>query len=254
MTGHWVHTLAILILIITGAIAFFPGIDFSNNTLRFFHRVSAIVGGGTTVLYISFNARVSWNYVKDTFTWETSYLKWLLTAAYRYFGGDRSKMPSHDIIDAGHQLWRLVMVTTGLLFFSTGFMMWFFKESFPQGVFTWFLFIHDLSFLSLLVTLPIHMIAKAAKPVITAVDCIECNICVSDCPREAIFLYQGQPIVSHNDCAYCGNCIQSCPRTVFGIEYIRWWHWPIEGMPAENDPRLKDLCLPHNHPPGAGLN
>ncbi len=219
MTGHWLHTVAVLTLILTGALTLFPVQITEGNTIRFIHRVAVIVAAGTMVSYLLFNLKESWHYALDSFRRKTPASERLTTVAYRYLGGNRTQRPTQDLIDAGHRVWQAVMFSTGPLFLITGLTMWFFKESLPAGVYIWCLFVHDAAFVALVVSLPLHMVAKAAKPVVTGPDCTECNVCVEGCQSQAIVLREGQPAVNTGACVYCASCIESCPTAVFGIEY-----------------------------------
>jgi len=42
-------------------------------------------------------------------------------------------------------------------------------------------------------------------------DCIACEMCVSNCPVEAIIMKDGHAKVKYNDCIFCQLCIDNCP-------------------------------------------
>lgn len=50
-------------------------------------------------------------------------------------------------------------------------------------------------------------------PIYDEEKCIECNLCVTECPERAISI---KPVnISHTDCIACGKCISICPVGVF---------------------------------------
>ena len=42
-------------------------------------------------------------------------------------------------------------------------------------------------------------------------DCIACEMCVTNCPVEAIFMKDGHAKVKYTDCIFCHMCIDNCP-------------------------------------------
>lgn len=52
--------------------------------------------------------------------------------------------------------------------------------------------------------------------------CIGCNICVRDCPAEAIEIVktgekQFKFVVYLDRCVYCGQCVEVCPKKVLSM-------------------------------------
>lgn len=42
-------------------------------------------------------------------------------------------------------------------------------------------------------------------------NCINCQICMSGCPVNAIIEDEGHAKVIYSECIFCGNCIDNCP-------------------------------------------
>ena len=42
-------------------------------------------------------------------------------------------------------------------------------------------------------------------------DCVACEMCVTNCPVEAIIMKDGHAKVKYDDCICCNTCIDNCP-------------------------------------------
>ena len=47
--------------------------------------------------------------------------------------------------------------------------------------------------------------------------CIECRLCVENCPTKAIGIYHGKPVIDENSCIYCEICSRICPMDVISV-------------------------------------
>jgi Fe-S-cluster-containing hydrogenase component 2 len=43
--------------------------------------------------------------------------------------------------------------------------------------------------------------------------CIGCQICVTECPVDAISMDKGIAIIDQNICTKCGICMEKCPQS-----------------------------------------
>lgn len=50
-------------------------------------------------------------------------------------------------------------------------------------------------------------------------SCVECGLCVSYCPENAITMDTGKPVINYSYCKGCGICAHECPTG--SIEMIR---------------------------------
>lgn len=166
---HWIHTLAFLVLLITGAILFFPhlGNIAAGNVSRIIHRIAAIVFILGPLVYIPFNPKMSLHFIKEVFVWGRGDIQWLMKAPDYYFGGDESKMPPQGHVNTGQKMWQLIVLVTGGIFLVTGIMMWFLKDIVPPNVFQWSLISHDIAFAISFLMLLVHIYLGIIHPRMT---------------------------------------------------------------------------------------
>ena len=163
---HWVHTAAFLVLIITGAILFVPGLGApaAGGLTRLIHRIAVVIFAGAPVLYFIFNPRTSLHFIKETLTWGKDDLGWIEAAPLYYFGGDEEKMPPQGQINTGQKMWQLIVLGTGAIFLATGLIMWFFKDIISSGIFQWCVIVHDIAFVLVFLMLLVHVYLGIIHP------------------------------------------------------------------------------------------
>ncbi|HUV45126.1 MAG TPA: cytochrome b/b6 domain-containing protein [Dehalococcoidales bacterium] len=163
---HWVHTAAFLILAITGAILFIPGLGgiAAGGWTRILHRISAIIFAGGPIVYFFINPRMSLHFIKETLTWGKNDLGWVKAAPDYYFGGSEDNMPPQPHVNTGQKMWQLVVLGTGVLFALTGLVIWFLRDIVPAGLFQWCIVIHDVAFVVAFVMLLVHIYLGAIHP------------------------------------------------------------------------------------------
>jgi formate dehydrogenase subunit gamma len=166
---HWVHTTAFLVLLVTGAILFFPGLGgpAAGGLTRSIHRIAVIFFVGAPLLYAIINPRLSLHFIKETFTWGSSDLDWIYHAPDYYFGGDEEKMPPQGHINTGQKMWQFIVLVTGVLFIVSGFIMWFLKGTLSSGAFQWFVLVHDIAFILAFLMLLLHIYLGIIHPRMT---------------------------------------------------------------------------------------
>jgi len=166
---HWVHTAAFLILIVTGAILFFPGIGgpAEGGVTRIIHRVAVVIFVAAPVIYFFLNPRMTLHFIKETFTWGKDDFDWVQAAPLYYFGGAEEKMPPQGHVNTGQKMWQLVVLGTGIPFLITGCLMWFFKGILAPGVFQWCVIVHDVAFLVAFLMLLVHIYLGIIHPRMT---------------------------------------------------------------------------------------
>ncbi|MFC2015291.1 formate dehydrogenase subunit gamma [Chloroflexota bacterium] len=166
---HWIHTLAFLVLIVTGAILFVPefGVLAACGYTRIIHRITAIIFIGGPIIYFPFNPRASLHFVKETLTWGKNDMDWLMKAPDYYFGGDEENMPPQDHVNTGQKMWQLVVLSTGFVFLATGAIMWFLKETVSSEIFLWCQIVHDIAFVMAFLMLFVHIYLGIIHPRMT---------------------------------------------------------------------------------------
>ena len=163
---HWIHTAAFLTLVATGAILFFPGIGgaASGGMTRLIHRIAVVIFVAAPVIYSFINPRMTLHFIRETLTWGKDDLDWVWAAPFYYFGGPEDRMPPQGHVNTGQKMWQLIILGTGVLFFATGLIMWFFKDAVSAYVFQGCVIIHDIAFLLVFLMLLVHVYLGVLHP------------------------------------------------------------------------------------------
>ena len=166
---HWIHTAAFLVLIVTGAILFFPGIGgpAAGGITRLIHRIAVVVFVAIPVIYSVFNPRAVMHFIKETLTWGKDDIGWLEAAPFYYFGLGEEKMPPQGHVNTGQKMWQFIVLATGVLFVISGLVMMFFKGTVPAGLFQWCVIAHDVAFLLAFLMLLVHIYTGSIHPRMT---------------------------------------------------------------------------------------
>ena len=166
---HWIHTLAFLILIVTGAILVIPGLGgaAAGGVTRIIHRVCIILFVAPPIIYGILNPRITWHFIKETLTWGKDDIGWLKAAPSYYFGGPEDKMPPQGHVNTGQKLWQFIVLSTGILFLVSGFIMLFLKCSVSPAVFQWSVIVHDVAFILAFLMLLVHIYTGSLHPRMT---------------------------------------------------------------------------------------
>lgn len=156
---HWIHTAAFLVLLVTGAILFLPGIGgpAAGGLTRLIHRIAVVFFVAIPVIYSVFNSRAALHFVKETLTWGKADMGWLKAAPFYYFGIADEKMPPQEHVNTGQKMWQFIVLGTSVLFFVSGLIMWFFKGAVPASLFQWCVIAHDVAFLVAFLMLLVHI-------------------------------------------------------------------------------------------------
>ena len=166
---HWIHTAAFLALLVTGAILFLPGLGdaAAGGATRLIHRIAAVLFVAIPVIYTVFNPRTVWHFIKETLTWGKEDIGWVMAAPIYYFGGDEDRMPPQGHVNTGQKMWQFIVLVSGVLFFVSGLIMWFFKDTIPVGLFQWCVIAHDVAFLIAFLMFLVHIYMAALHPTMT---------------------------------------------------------------------------------------
>ncbi len=155
---HWVHVIAFVLLVISGAVMFLPGIGPSGGYfIGIIHRIAAVIFITCPVSYAIYKPDSMLRFCREIFIWNKDDLKWFRVAPAYYFGGDEDSMPPQDMINTGQKMWRMVIFGTGIVFLITGTVLWFFKPALAPAIYQWILFIHGIAFIIVFVMFLIHL-------------------------------------------------------------------------------------------------
>ncbi len=162
---HWVHSLAFLVLLITGAIILFQGTGFNSisQVIRL-HQTAAFVYIVTPLVYFFLAPGRTAGFIVETFQWSKDDLRWFILAPAYYFGGAESNMPPQGHINAGQKLWQALILITGLIFVVTGIILSFFQYQIPISVYQWILVTHGAAFVIILVIFLLHVYLAVFHP------------------------------------------------------------------------------------------
>ncbi|MFC1928573.1 formate dehydrogenase subunit gamma [Chloroflexota bacterium] len=166
---HWIHTASFLILIVTGAILFFPGIGgpAAGGMTRLIHRIAVVIFVASPVIYFLLNPRMTLHFIKETLTWGKEDLDWVQAAPLYYFGGAEERMPPQEHVNTGQKMWQFIVLGTGILFLISGLIMWFLKDVVSTGLFQWCIIVHDIAFLLAFLMLLVHIYLGIIHPRMT---------------------------------------------------------------------------------------
>lgn len=163
---HWIHTVAFVVLMITGAILFIPGLGgiAAGGWTRIIHRVAAIALAAGPIAYFFTNPRMSLHFIKETLTWGKEDLGWVKAAPDYYFGGEEEKMPPQGHVNTGQKMWQLVVLGTGVVFVLSGAVLWFLRDTVSATIFRWCIVVHDVSFIFAFAMLLVHIYLGSVHP------------------------------------------------------------------------------------------
>jgi formate dehydrogenase subunit gamma len=162
---HWLHAVAFLILVLTGAVTFFYGGGFSNFYIaKILHRAAAVLFIGILVINCLLNYRGTADFIKETFLWNRDDLKWLKAAPDYYFGGVGERMPAQDRINTGQKAWQVIILLTGLVFVGTGIVLWGFRYDLALPVYQWLLITHGAAFVVVVLMFIVHIYLGVFHP------------------------------------------------------------------------------------------
>lgn len=174
--AHWLHTVAFVMLTITGAIIYIPGLGNSVGTgagghvIRLIHRIGAIAFMLVPVLFAVFDLKGLVADIRRILTWGKDDLGWFKAAPRYYFLGDEEAMPPQDKYNTGQKLFYLVVGICMVLFIITGLVMWFGKGTVlpslvvPTWMFQWSVFLHDLSMIAYVAFFLVHIMLAVVHP------------------------------------------------------------------------------------------
>jgi formate dehydrogenase subunit gamma len=163
---HWIHTGSFIVLFFTGLILFIPGVSIlaEDSWTRLIHRIAVVVFVVAPAIYIPMNFKATLRGIKDAFTWGTDDLGWLLAAPRYYMLSDEESMPPQGHMNTGQKMWWFIVIVFGAIFLITGLVMWAGKESAPQALLQWMVFVHDVAFIVTGAMLFVHVYLSVAHP------------------------------------------------------------------------------------------
>ncbi len=166
---HHVHTVAFIVLFLTGLVLFIPQLGFlaQGSWTRLIHRIAAVVFVGIPVIYVITNFKAAVRGLMELLTWGKRDIGWAKAALRYYFFNDERSMPPQGSMNAGQKLWGIAVLACGVVFVVTGILMWFYKEILPYSVLQWSVFVHDVIFIVAGCFLFVHIYLGVIHPLMT---------------------------------------------------------------------------------------
>jgi formate dehydrogenase subunit gamma len=163
---HHVHTVAFIVLFLTGLVLFIPALGFlaQDSWTRIIHRIASVVFIIAPLIHLLIKPKASLRSLKEAFTWGIDDIGWLKAAPRYYFLGDESEMPPQGHMNTGQKMWWFIVVVFGALFILTGLIMWFLKTVAPAVVLQWMVFFHDVAFIVTGTMLFVHVYLGVIHP------------------------------------------------------------------------------------------
>lgn len=166
---HNVHTVAFIVLFLTGLVLFIPQLGFlaQGSWTRILHRIAAVIFIVAPLIYLILKPKAAIEALKDAFTWGKEDIGWLRAAPRYYFLSDEEGMPPQGHMNTGQKLWWFIVVVFGALFILTGLVMWLLKTIAPAAVLQWMVFVHDVAFIVTGAMLFVHIYLGVIHPMMT---------------------------------------------------------------------------------------
>ncbi len=162
---HWVHTVAFVILFLTGLVLFIPGLSgiAQDSITRILHRLAAIVFIIGPIIYTVMDPAAAIRGLKQAFTWGSGDLGWLKAAPAYYFLNKEEDMPPQGAMNTGQKMWWFITIVFSVILAITGLIMWFGTGAFVQ----WMVLLHDVSFIATGCMLFVHIYLSIMHPLMT---------------------------------------------------------------------------------------
>ena len=170
---HWGHTVAFLLLAMTGMVLFFPFLGplaqgASGEFTRLLHRAAAIAYGALPLIYIILEPRRVWMSLKSVFKVGRFDIEWVKGMIPYYMFGRHEAMAPQDRFNTGEKLNAVVIILGSVVFAITGLLMWFGKGFVPIGVFQAVVILHDIAMIVTVCMFIVHFYLAVVHPLMWA--------------------------------------------------------------------------------------
>lgn len=171
-TVHWIHTVAFILLLITGLLVFVPSLSFlmgGSAISRYIHRIFAVVYMIVPFFFLFADPEGVRSSLRTIFTWSGDDWQWLKAMPSFYFlGRGEEKMPPQEKFNTGQKAWYLLVFLASFLIIVSGLVMWIGRELVGVGVYQTMLTIHDLSMIPLVIMFFVHVYVGVFHPVMAS--------------------------------------------------------------------------------------
>ncbi len=167
--AHWLYALFFSVLAVTGVVIAFsvPGfaVGEAGAATRVLHRFAAIGLIVSAVYYAVFGHKSAGRDMRFIFTWSRDDLKWLWSAATRFYWiGERGDLPEEGRYNAGQKLNYLAQLVGFAVLAVTGIVMWLGAGSGSADWFKVSVILHDLATFLVIGLFAVHFYLTTMHP------------------------------------------------------------------------------------------
>jgi formate dehydrogenase subunit gamma len=129
---------------------------------RLLHRIFAVIFVLPTFIYIIFDRKGFFFWMKELITWKKRDLKFFLEFPKEFFGL-KNNMPKQGFFNAGEKINSVLQILTAILIIGSGITMWF-PDYFPSSVVQWGYLLHNVGFALAIAVVVGHIYLSALHP------------------------------------------------------------------------------------------
>lgn len=165
---HWIYVGSYAVLFLTGLLLFADFFDFlapifgGFEGAQLIHRIFAVVFILPAFIFIIFDPKSFFGWLKDCVTWTKDDLKFFPAFGKELFG-IHAETPPQGFINAGEKINSLLTITFTTLIILSGFVMWF-PEYFSIALVQWAYVIHSGAMAMLSAVAVVHIYLGTLNP------------------------------------------------------------------------------------------
>lgn len=111
---------------------------------RLLHRIFAVMFMTPTLIYLIFDPKGFFHWMKELVTWKKRDLAFFSQFIKEFFGF-KAKMPKQGFFNAGEKINSMIQIATAIIIIFSGFTIWL-PQFFPQALVQWGYFLHNVGF------------------------------------------------------------------------------------------------------------
>ncbi len=166
--AHWVNALAFFALYLTALPMYTEFFDWlypvfgGPENARLMHRIFAVIFLLPTFIWLVFDPKGFFRWIKEIITWRKEDLKFFGPFVKEFFG-KKGKVPKQGFFNAGEKVNSWLQIITAVIIIFSGFTMWF-PDAFPQAMVQWGYFLHNVGFALAIAVVVGHVYLSVGHP------------------------------------------------------------------------------------------
>ena len=158
---HWLYVGCFAVLLMTGLLIFADFFDFLAPLFGGFagaqliHRIVAVIFILPAFLFMIFDSRSFFGWLKEVFTWKKEDLGFFVPFVKELLTGKVSAPPPQGFINAGEKINSMATILFTTLIILSGFIIWF-PEFFPIALVQWGYAIHAMAVILATIVALVH--------------------------------------------------------------------------------------------------